>query len=175
MRYFDRDMKDMEAETLQLHLKSCQSCRDFYEDLNDIMGTLESTVPIAPDPELETRVMLQISTLKFTGSSNDGFSNILKYGLPFVFIIFIVMGLSIVNISIFQWIKGILQYFRAITDITLILQDIFTLLSKSKVISLLFTQIQFFYVAVLFIGAFFIIKICAKLATDPFAEEQGKN
>ncbi len=63
MRYFDHELTRRNREALDQHLHSCQRCRALRQDLAGILNTLENTVPMEPDADLERLVLNRIMSM----------------------------------------------------------------------------------------------------------------
>ncbi len=63
MKYFDKELNDIEVGQLKQHLKGCMTCNTEFEELNGILGVLEEERGIEPPEGFETLVMGKIKAL----------------------------------------------------------------------------------------------------------------
>lgn len=61
MRYFDRQLSDLETATLKQHMKHCARCQEQFSRLDYILGLLEHAEEIDPPEGFEQDVMLRIN------------------------------------------------------------------------------------------------------------------
>lgn len=62
MRYFDKELNDIETAQFKQHLKVCRSCREEYDTLNAILGIIEIDGVLTPPDNFESKVMSKISS-----------------------------------------------------------------------------------------------------------------
>jgi hypothetical protein len=67
MRYFDHTLNREEQESLRQHTDACPLCRALFNDMQGIVGTLETAPQVEPDPNLEKLVMDRIQSLPAFG------------------------------------------------------------------------------------------------------------
>lgn len=63
MRYFDKDLNDIEAVKLKQHLKACRECSEEFVSLSEIFSFVESDITLEPPEDLEAKVMDKIRHL----------------------------------------------------------------------------------------------------------------
>ncbi len=62
MRYFDHLSNDVEIAAIKQHIKSCQRCAQQFDQMDDILGSLEHVEEIAIPKEFEKDVMFKVSS-----------------------------------------------------------------------------------------------------------------
>jgi hypothetical protein len=91
MKFFDRELNDIEEAQLRQHIKGCKSCSDEFESLKDIFEIIEQEQDIEPPEDFERQVMSRIEreTVMYEKSENkDNYVyGILLVILSFVFVI----------------------------------------------------------------------------------------
>jgi len=94
MKYFDGDCNDIEFAQLKLHMKTCKTCAEEFENLGVVMAGLNQYTSPEPPQDFEVQVMNRINTLEY--ASKRKFKNMLTLLLCIIAagIIFAVMTLG---------------------------------------------------------------------------------
>jgi hypothetical protein len=61
MRYFDKDINDIEQAQLKQHLKSCKTCNESFENLSKVLKIVEEEGSVEPPENFEACIMEKIS------------------------------------------------------------------------------------------------------------------
>lgn len=62
MKYFDRELNDIEEAQMKQHIKNCKKCRDEFESLREIFSVVELETEIEPPEDFERQVMYRIES-----------------------------------------------------------------------------------------------------------------
>ncbi len=92
MRYFDRDLNDIEQAMLKQHLKSCEQCSEEFSSMQQIFTEIEQDTEFLEPPEdFELQVMNRIEKEAFMyqkqKSDNVFMYNILLTAVSLIFVI----------------------------------------------------------------------------------------
>lgn len=60
MRYFDKELSDIELKKLEEHIDSCKSCRAEFNSLKDAISLVDSLPDLEPSLSFESKVMERI-------------------------------------------------------------------------------------------------------------------
>lgn len=109
MRYFDRLSNDIETAALKQHIKQCARCAEQFNQLNDILGSLEQAEEINLPKEFEKDVMSKINAYAFCRHEESRKSQTtLVIGIMSVLSVpVVVLGMVFSNLSPFQMILDI--------------------------------------------------------------------
>jgi predicted anti-sigma-YlaC factor YlaD len=92
MKFFDRDLNDIEEAQLKQHLKICTNCSQEYVSLKEIFSDVEQDSEIEPPEDFERQVMSRIENetkmYKKTTDQSVFVYNILLVAISFIFVIF---------------------------------------------------------------------------------------
>lgn len=92
MKYFDRDINDLEEMKLKQHIKTCEKCTGEFSGLKEIFaGIEEDSIPIEPPEDFELQVMnrIQNETVMYKKAyrSTRDIYNVLLATVSFIFVI----------------------------------------------------------------------------------------
>jgi hypothetical protein len=91
MKYFDRELNDIEDAQLKQHIRVCKHCSDEFESLKEIFNAVEQQQDIEPPEDFERQVMYRIKNETVMYEKNTVNNNfvygILLAVLSFVFVI----------------------------------------------------------------------------------------
>ena len=91
MKYFDRELNDIEEAQLKQHLKVCKNCSDEFESLKEIFNVIEQGLEIEPPEDFERQVMYRIeneTVMYRKPEANNSFAyGILLIAVSFSFVI----------------------------------------------------------------------------------------
>lgn len=62
MRYFDKEINDIEQAQLRQHLKSCNTCSESFESLSNVLKMVEAEGSVEPPEDFEACIMKKLST-----------------------------------------------------------------------------------------------------------------
>ncbi len=92
MKFFDKEINDIEEAQLKQHLKNCMNCSKEFDSLNDIFASIEQDSDIEPPEDFEHQVMCRIQRetkmYKKSNEDNSFVFNILLIAVSFIFVIF---------------------------------------------------------------------------------------
>lgn len=93
MRFFDKELNDIEEAQLKQHLKNCKNCSEEFNSLKDIFDIVEQDSGIEPPEDFEAQVMSRIANeekkYKKSMDNNLFVYNILLVSVSMVFVIII--------------------------------------------------------------------------------------
>ncbi len=92
MRYFDRDLKDIEQVELKQHLENCENCSEEFSNLKQIFTEIEQdTESLEPPEDFELQVMNRIEKEAYMyqkkKEDNVFMYNILLMAVSMIFVI----------------------------------------------------------------------------------------
>lgn len=91
MKYFDRDLNDIEEAQLKQHIKSCRICSEEFSNLKQIFTEIEQDPEIEPPEDFELQVMDRIEkeTFMYQKQKDDNtfVYNILLVAVSMIFVI----------------------------------------------------------------------------------------
>ncbi len=92
MKFFDRELNDIEEAQLKQHLKICTACSEEFVGLKEIFAVVEQNSEIEPPEDFECQVMNRIENevkmyKKHIGDSTFVY-DILSIAVSFIFVIF---------------------------------------------------------------------------------------
>lgn len=91
MKFFDRDLDDIEEAQLKQHLKICSNCSEEFVTLKEIFADIEQSSEIEPPEDFECQVMSRIEkeTTMYKNTSEESISvyDILLIAVTFIFVI----------------------------------------------------------------------------------------
>ncbi|MCX8131344.1 MAG: zf-HC2 domain-containing protein [Clostridia bacterium] len=104
MKYFDKELNDIETAQFKQHLKGCVSCSEEFEQLSGILGSIEKDIFIEPPLEFEAQVMGKIADLELAERKKPSVIKILILGMGTILTFLMASALiySILGISIFK-------------------------------------------------------------------------
>lgn len=134
MKYFDGELNDLEEVQLRQHLKSCKSCNDEFNCMENIFATLEEQPDIEPPSNFEAMVMEKVTVIEEKRNEKNSRRIVLIYNaatlLSIVLLLIFVADLK--QISVFSAFEKIGDYFRSFSSATSavlgVVRDIFRLI-----------------------------------------------
>lgn len=91
MKFFDRDINDIEEAQLKNHLKTCKACSQEFKSLKEIFADIEQLPEIEPPEHFEQQVMNRIEKevpiYRKPHADNEYVLNILLTAVSFTFVI----------------------------------------------------------------------------------------
>ncbi len=131
MKYFDRNINDIEEAQLKQHMKTCNNCTQEFTSLKDIFDLVEADTceTIVPPADFEVQVMSRLKKevplySKYNGD-NSYVYNILAIALSFVFVILLGGLLLEVTKSPLNFIVMIQDFFSAAIQYVSLIFDAF--------------------------------------------------
>ena len=109
MRYFDHLSNDLEAAALEEHIHQCNRCEEQFNNLSEILGSLEQAEEVDPPEEFESNVMSMINAYAFRKREETR-----KCQMVLIIGILIILSIPLV---IFGMMVSNLNSFRIIVDI----------------------------------------------------------
>jgi len=92
MKFFDKELNDIEEAQLKQHLKICTNCSKEFVSLKEIFAEIEQDSEIEPPEDFECQVMsrIQNETKMYKKTSQESLFayNILLVAISFIFVIF---------------------------------------------------------------------------------------
>lgn len=92
MKFFDRELNNIEEAQLKQHLKICTNCSNEFVSLKEIFADIEHVSEIEPPEDFERQVMSRIQNetkmYKKTSVESTFVYNILFVAVSFIFVIF---------------------------------------------------------------------------------------
>ncbi|QNU67653.1 zf-HC2 domain-containing protein [Ruminiclostridium herbifermentans] len=92
MKFFDKELNDIEEAQLKQHLKNCKNCSEEFNSLKEIFDIVEQDSGIEPPEDFEFQVMSRITKeekiYKKTMDNNLFVYNILLVTVSLIFVIF---------------------------------------------------------------------------------------
>ncbi len=64
MRYFDKDINDIEQAQLKQHIKSCKTCNESFENLSKVLKMVEEEGSVEPPENFEACIMEKLSAVE---------------------------------------------------------------------------------------------------------------
>ena len=172
MRYFDGTLNDIESAKMKQHLKGCLKCNAEYEDMKEILSTLENGDLIEPPEDFELKVMEKIktiqpnwrevpnSTIKFI----YGFTSFLLVLLLFMFTLNM-MGAGMLEsiTSRFTAINSLVEVFKSLgdfsaalfsfsRDLTFSIFKIMLLIAKTYYYMIIFAAVMLFAIQWMYVS-----------------------
>lgn len=90
MKFFDRELNDIEEAQLKQHLKTCKDCSEEFNSLKEIFDIVELEPEIEPPEDFEIQVMSRIAKeTKMYKNNNENTSFIYNILLVSVSLIFV--------------------------------------------------------------------------------------
>ncbi len=169
MDYFDHNRESKGLQLLHSHLDSCQGCRELFDELTVILGTLEATSMVEPESGLEKKVMKRIQSLPvLVKQGDDGLSKMFMGSLSVIFTLILLISTPILNhISFLDMLIHGRSFIYRLSGIVLDCQIIYHFVSGlfSTFLFSLLQQIQSVYTIALFMTVFLGVKaVYGKLA-----------
>jgi predicted anti-sigma-YlaC factor YlaD len=103
MKYFDKNINDIEHALMKQHLKACEKCNAEFEELNGIFNLLLNDNQIEPPLNFESDVMKKVEEVDFARKKRND---------RFLIMLYSMISLSIALVSLF-----IIQNFNSFTFI----------------------------------------------------------
>lgn len=90
MKYFDKNINDIEEAQLRQHMKYCTKCSEEFLSLKEIFTDIEQDSVIEPPEDFELQVMSRIEkeAVKYTKPKENAYVyNVLLVAVSFIFVI----------------------------------------------------------------------------------------
>ena len=173
MKYFDKNINDIEEAQLKQHIKTCNNCTQEFTSLKDIFDLVEADTceKILPPADFEVQVMSRIKKelplySKYNGD-NSYVYNILAIALSFVFFILLGGLLLEVTKSPLNFIVMIQDFFStAIQYISLIFNAFKGIVIATVAVAVSAYQNYYYVYIVLAILLFVIQRIYVYIISD---------
>lgn len=173
MKYFDKNINDIEEAQLKQHIKTCNNCTQEFTSLKDIFDLVEADncEKILPPADFEVQVMSRIKKevplySKYNGD-NSYVYNILAIALSFVFFILLGGLLLEVTKSPLNFIVMIQDFFStAIQYISLIFNAFKGIVIATVAVAVSAYQNYYYVYIVLAILLFVIQRIYVYIISD---------
>jgi len=181
MRYFDGAINDIEEAQFKQHLMTCRSCSEQFDCMNEILGTLESTVAAEPPEDFEARVMEKVDSIEKTRKEKNASMLILLYNSATIISIVLLMVFvaDLKQVSLFNAFEKIGQYFSSFSNaaeaILGVIADIFGLIAGvvGAVFDVVFSIIKsYYYVFLTLIGLLIAVQ---KLFAMALVQDRREN
>ena len=119
MKYFDRELNDIETGQLKQHLKCCETCSREFEELESVLGPLEELEKVTPPEGFETVVMNRIKTMQLEQKKRMDQLLILMYGVASFLLLGMTMSLVayLQEISLLQVVGKLTVIFNTLIQI----------------------------------------------------------
>lgn len=92
MKFFDRELNDIEEAHLKQHLKTCKDCSEEFNSLKEIFDIVEQESEIEPPEDFEIQVMSRIAKeTKMYKNNNENTSSVYSILLVSVSLIFVII------------------------------------------------------------------------------------
>ncbi|PYG85698.1 osteopetrosis-associated transmembrane protein 1 precursor [Ruminiclostridium sufflavum DSM 19573] len=92
MKFFDKELNDIEEAQLKQHLKICKNCSDEFNKLKEVIDFVEQDSEIEPPEDFELQVMSRIENevkiYKNHSENNTFVFDILLISVTLIFVIF---------------------------------------------------------------------------------------
>lgn len=145
MKYFDKELNDIEIVKLKQHLKVCTECSNEFNELSEIFGILEEDEKLEPPENFENQVMAKIKSL------NDERRKMAD--------VFMITGYGIVSAMLLSAAAMLVGYFQNISFLEVIGKTIGVFNSIAKVLQVI-SQSQAGGMLYGFIVVAFAIMLC---------------
>lgn len=122
MRYFDNDLNDIEHAQFRQHLKACKSCREEFEDMEQIVGYLEKSPLVAPPENFEFQVMERIQNIRPEWSVRSSLTSRFLYGFTSLLILLLLFMFT------YSMIGG--EMIQFLTKKMVVFQPVFAIVSS---------------------------------------------
>ncbi len=173
MKYFDKNINDIEEAQLKQHIKTCNNCTQEFTSLKDIFDLVEADTceKILPPADFEVQVMSRLKKevplySKYNGD-NSYVYNILAIALSFVFVILLGGLLLEVIKSPLNFIVMIEDFFStAILYISLIFDAFKGIIIATLAVAVSAYQNYYYVYIVLAILLFVIQRIYVYIISD---------
>jgi len=117
MKFFDKEINDIEEAQLKQHLKTCTNCSKEFFSLKDIFADIEQDSEIEPPRDFELQVMSRIeneTTMYRKNSEESAFVvNTLLVAVSFIFVILfggILWEAMRTPINLIQFVQSIVEF-----------------------------------------------------------------
>ncbi|NLV36939.1 MAG: hypothetical protein GXY17_09740 [Clostridiaceae bacterium] len=140
MKYFDGETNEADQLLFRQHLQDCSSCKDEYEQLEDIFTALETRTEVEPPDNFEAMVMDKVAIIEKEREERKAKRIVWLYNgtiiLSIILILFYVADLRQVNlVSAFDKIG---EYFTSFSSVTAaiigVVKDLFVLLGNALLV-----------------------------------------
>jgi predicted anti-sigma-YlaC factor YlaD len=117
MKFFDKELNDIEEAQLKQHLKNCKNCSEEFNSLKEIFDIVEQDSGIEPPEDFELQVMSRIANeakiYKKSSDNNLFVYNTLLVSISLVFVIIFagtIWEIFKTPINLIQIMNGLVDY-----------------------------------------------------------------
>jgi hypothetical protein len=134
MKYFDGERNDIEDVQFKQHLKSCSSCNDEFNCMEEIFKAIETQTEVEPPANFEAMVMEKVGVIEKQRSETYSKRIVLLYNAATVIsiILLLVFAADLKQVSVFNAFEKISDYFSSFSSATSavfgVVSDIFRLI-----------------------------------------------
>jgi predicted anti-sigma-YlaC factor YlaD len=134
MKHFDGERNDIEEAQLKQHLKSCSSCNDEFNCMEEIFKAIETQTEVEPPANFEAMVMEKVGVIEKQRSETYSKRIVLLYNAATVIsiILLLVFVADLKQVSLFNAFQKISEYFSSFSSATSavlgVVNDIFRLI-----------------------------------------------
>lgn len=134
MKYFDGERNDIDEAQFKQHLKTCNSCNDEFNCMEEIFKTLETQTEIEPPDNFEAMVMEKVDAIEQQRSEKYSKRIVILYNLATMIsiILLLVFVADLKQVSVFNAFITIGEYFSSFSSATSavfgVVNDIFRLI-----------------------------------------------
>jgi predicted anti-sigma-YlaC factor YlaD len=134
MKYFDGERNDIEDVQFKQHLKSCSSCNDEFNCMEEIFKAIETQTEVEPPADFEAMVMEKVGVIEKQRSEAYSKRIVLLYNAATVIsiILLLVFVADLKQVSVFNAFEKISEYFSSFSSATSavfgVVSDIFRLI-----------------------------------------------
>lgn len=134
MKHFDGERNDIEEVQLKQHLKSCSSCNDEFNCMEEIFKAIETQTEVEPPANFEAMVMEKVGVIEKQRSETYSRRIVFLYNAATVIsiILLLVFVADLKQVSLFNAFQKISEYFSSFSSATSavfgVVSDIFRLI-----------------------------------------------
>lgn len=134
MKYFDGELNDLEEAQFRQHLKSCKSCNEEFNCMENIFASLEKQPDIEPPSDFEAMVMEKVNVIEKNKNEKNSRWIVLIYNAATLLsiILLLVFVADLKQVSVFSAFEQIAEYFKSFSSATSavlgVVHDIFDVL-----------------------------------------------
>jgi hypothetical protein len=134
MKYFDGERNEIEEVQFRQHLKSCGSCNDEFNCMEEIFKAIETQTEVEPPANFEAMVMEKVGVIEKQRSESYSKRIVLLYNAATVIsiILLLVFVADLKQVSLFNAFEKISEYFSSFSSATSavfgVVSDIFRLI-----------------------------------------------
>lgn len=127
MKYFDRDLNDIESAQLKQHLKSCKKCSEDFQSMNKIINCLENESILEMPENFEMDVMSKIKCLEVDRKKKSSRNLVFLYNLITLVSVVALLAfiINLKDVNIFDTLSYFRENFKSFSSIIEILYQVF--------------------------------------------------